>query len=299
MRLPHLLGNERLKAALHSARFDSFGSAALLEGPAGVGKRTAARDIAMGLLCRMDNAPCQVCPACRQVLAGTHPDMQTLLPLSDKKSVTVEQVRALRAKSFIKPGEGETKVFVIPDADKLNAQSQNALLKVLEEPQETVFLLLCENRQQLLPTVRSRCRSFFVLPLSLKETAEELVRRGYALTEAEDAAARSGGVLGRAIELLEGADDQPADAAQSFVDVLDKTELQLFETCLGIGKLSRDEYDAFCNECCRLLAARYRDSGEARMARVYEYIQKQQLTLMQNPSVPALAGALAAFCAAR
>ena len=299
MRLPHLLGNERLKAALSSTRSDNFGSAALLEGPAGIGKRTAARDIAMGLLCRGENAPCLVCPACRRALAGTHPDLQTLLPLSEKKAVTVDQVRALRTQSFLKPSEGDTKVFIIPDADLLNPQSQNALLKVLEEPQETVFLLLCENRQQLLPTVRSRCRTFSVLPLTETVVAQALADRGYDCAEAADAAARAGGVLGRAVALLEGESGRADEAAHAFINSFDRPELALFETCLGIGKLSREEYEAFCNECCRLLALRYRETGDARCLDAYGYIEKQQTMLLQNPSVSALAGALAAFCAAR
>lgn len=299
MRLPHLLGNERLKAALADVRGDGFGSAALLEGPSGAGKRTAARDIALGLLCRGENAPCLVCPACRRALAGTHPDLQTLLPLPDKKSVTVEQVRALRSASFIKPSEGDTKVFIIPNADRLNSQSQNALLKVLEEPQETVFLLLCENRYQLLPTVRSRCRFFSVQPLTVEYTADELMRRGYESHAAKDAARYADGALGRSLELLEGGEEKPTQSAQAFMEAYCTSELSVYEACLAAGKLSREEYDLFCNECRRLLALRYRETGEVRATDVYEYIGKQQTTLLQNPSVPALASALAAFCAVR
>jgi len=298
MRLPHLLGNERLKAALSPRRGDSFGSAALLEGPAGCGKRTAARDIAMGLLCREENAPCLSCPACRRVLAGTHPDLQTLLPEEGKKGVSVEQIRDLRAQSFLRPSEGVTKVFVIPEADKLNPQSQNALLKVLEEPEETIFLLLCENRGLLLPTVRSRCRFFAVEPLPEPEAAAALTKRGLAPARARELAAAAGGSLGRALALAEGAEDKPREAAQHFLGALEQDELALFAACLELGKLGRDDYAAFCDESCRLLAEKCRATGDRRTVRIFDYLEKQQAMLTQNPSVSALAGALAAYCAA-
>ena len=299
MRLPHLLGNERLKAALSPVRGDGFGSAALLEGPAGCGKRTAARDIAMGLLCREENAPCLSCPACRRALAGTHPDLQTLLPEEGKKNVSVERVRALRAQSFLKPSEGVTKVFLVPDADRLNPASQNALLKVLEEPEETVFLLLCENRQALLPTVRSRCRAYFVAPLPEETVARELRSRGCAPEEAARLAALSGGSLGLALRKLEGEGDKPLETALRLMEALSQSELAVFAVCQEAGKLPREDYSAFCDECCRLLARQCRETGDARPARIFDYLEKQQATLTQNPSVPALAGALAAFCGAR
>ena len=75
MRLPHLLGNSRLKEALASLPPSGVGSAVLLDGPAGIGKRTAAADLAAGLLCPEPNGPCCICPSCKRASAGSHPDL--------------------------------------------------------------------------------------------------------------------------------------------------------------------------------------------------------------------------------
>lgn len=165
MKLPHLLGNERLKAALAALPPSGVGSAVLLDGPAGIGKRTAAADLAAGLVCPEQDGPCGVCPSCRRASAGSHPDLIWLKEPEPGKGVRLEQVRALRAQSFLRPSEAPFKVFVIPGADRLNPPSQNALLKVLEEPASSVFVLLCENREAMLQTVRSRCKTFRLAPL--------------------------------------------------------------------------------------------------------------------------------------
>ena len=166
MRLPHLLGNEGLKQALSVLPAGGLGSAILIDGPAGSGKRTAAGDLCQALLCTGKDAPCGACPACRRVAAGSHPDLFWLEESEPGKGVKLEQVRDLRAQSFLRPSEAPYKIFVIPQADKLNLPSQNALLKVLEEPASSLFVLLCDNREAMLQTVRSRCKTFRMTPLS-------------------------------------------------------------------------------------------------------------------------------------
>ena len=205
MRLPHLLGNSRLKEALASLPPSGVGSAVLLDGPAGIGKRTAAADLAAGLLCPEPNGPCGLCPSCKRASAGSHPDLIWLKEPEPGKGVKLEQVRELRAQSFLRPSEAPFKVFVIPQADRLNLPSQNALLKVLEEPASSVFVLLCENREAMLQTVRSRCKTFRLAPLEQQELLAELSRRCDSPADAlRAAAAQSGGLLGRALDILSG-----------------------------------------------------------------------------------------------
>ena len=124
MRLPHLLGNERLKAALFRLPPSGLGSSVLLDGPQGIGKRTAARDIVLGLLCKEPDGPCLRCPTCRRVLAGSHPDVHWLA--YGEKAPNLEEIRNLRAKNFIRASESDFKVFVIEQADKLNMQKGDA-----------------------------------------------------------------------------------------------------------------------------------------------------------------------------
>ncbi len=109
------------------------------------------------------NRPCGVCRNCRKVKKGIHPDVITIgLPLDDKgkpkKEIQVEQIRDMISDAYILPNEAERKVYIIENADCMNISSQNAALKLLEEPPAGVVILLCAvNAGQLLPTVRSRC----------------------------------------------------------------------------------------------------------------------------------------------
>ena len=301
MRLPNLLGSARLKEALAPLLPGELGQAVLLDGPRGVGKHTAARDLSMALLCQKGAmAPCGVCPACRRVLAGSHPDLFWLEEPEGGKGVKLEQVRALRAQSFIRPSEAPYKVFVLPQADKLNLPSQNALLKVLEEPASSIFILLCENREAMLQTVRSRCKTFRLTPLSQEEIRRALTARvPDPAVSLDTAAAQAGGCLGRALEIAQGQESPGAAAARSFVSALGKPELTVFRACQEAGRLSREDYGTFCDESCRLLAEAAARQGESRFIDTFEYLETQRAMLLQNPSVTALAGALVAFCGAR
>ncbi len=127
------------------------------------GLRTAGM-LAAALLCRSEGpAPCGVCPACRKAMAGIHPDLIRIRRAEDdkgrrKKEILVDQIRDMAADAVVLPNESERKVYLIEDADSMNASAQNAALKLLEEPPAGVYFLLCAvNPERLLPTVRSRC----------------------------------------------------------------------------------------------------------------------------------------------
>ena len=152
-----LLGNgqlkENLSAAKRKGRMSHF---YLLSGPRGSGKHTLAKLIAAAMLCPEADAPCGVCRSCRKVLGGNHPDYITIDDPS-KKTVPVDLIREARADIFVRPNEGEKKIYLFPRAQDMGIPGQNALLKVLEEPPPYgVFLLLTDNPEKLLPTVRSR-----------------------------------------------------------------------------------------------------------------------------------------------
>lgn len=202
-----LLGNDQLKDNLRSARRRGrLSHFYLLSGPRGSGKHTLADLIAAAMLCREPGGPCGVCRSCRKVLNHSHPDYITIDDPT-KKTVPVDLIREARADIFVRPNEGDKKIYLFPRAQDMGIPGQNALLKVLEEPPPYgVFLLLTDNPEKLLPTVRSRC-----VELKLRALPEELLGRklGEEFPDAEPerlaaAIARSGGYLGQARELLSG-----------------------------------------------------------------------------------------------
>lgn len=124
----------------------------------GGGDLTAAgRFIAAAHLCRQDRPPCLACNTCRKVLEGIHPDVITVQD-PQRRELAVEDLRELKRDVYIRPNEGERKVYLFADCAQLNERDQNVLLKVVEEgPPYAAFVFCCAAAHSLLPTVRSRC----------------------------------------------------------------------------------------------------------------------------------------------
>lgn len=297
MQLPRLLGNERFKQALAPFFKENFPQAAVIEGAAGLGKKTAAFDIAQALMCRGEEPPCGRCGPCIRMQAGSHPDYRLFNP--EGGPVKVDDIRQARRLSFIRPSEAAQKVFVINGAGRMNVQAQNALLKVLEEPQQTVFLLLCRQAEELLETVRSRCVRFRLEPLSDQEIRRQLEERVPEAPAAEREAAltRCGGSLGQALRRLEEGPGKTEALAGRFVRALEQSELAVLEVCLEAGALPREEFGRFCDESCLGLWELARQSSEKGWApAVYDYLRGLSARVEFNASASAMSGALAAYC---
>ena len=215
MEFAGFLGNSALKQRL-SASFQA-GKAShcyLLCGPEGSGKRTLARILAAALQCEGHAVPCGRCGPCRKVFANIHPDVITIDD-PEKKTVSVDLIRQLQADAYIRPNEGNKKIYLIPRAQDMTDNAQNALLKLIEEPPAyAVFLLLTNNAEKLLPTVRSRAVELRMEPVPRNEAMTWLHSR--FPTEAQNnllaACVRSGGYLGQAEALLQGTIQLPQTA---------------------------------------------------------------------------------------
>ncbi len=121
-------------------------------------KLSPARYIAAAHLCRSEGQrPCLQCNACRKVMEGIHPDV-TEVRDDDRKELAVDTIRALRQDVYIRPNEGERKVYLFTDCAQLNERDQNVLLKIVEEgPAYAAFVFCADTLHALLPTIRSRC----------------------------------------------------------------------------------------------------------------------------------------------
>ena len=239
-----LLGNERLKENL--SRSISRGRIShfyLISGPAGSGKRTLARLLAAAILCKSSSKPCSNCSACRRVLGAGHPDFITIDD-PEKKTVTVDLIRQARADIYIQPNEADHKIYLFPRAQDMGIPGQNALLKVLEEPPKYgVFILLTDNPEKLLPTVRSRCTELTMTALPEPVLKDALRQRfpQMGLDAIAAAVGRSGGFLGQAMEILEEGSDLPPQTTQFLAAYAARNTYGLMETLVPMEKMKRDQ----------------------------------------------------------
>ena len=195
-----LAGQEAVVGQLQAAVAGGMTHAWLFTGPPGSGRSVAARAFAAALLC--ENGGCGVCPSCRQVRAGTHADLLLVRP--EGLSYGVKQTRELVLRAAGAPAGGRWLVVLFEDADRCTEQAANALLKAIEEPApRTVWLLCAPSAEDLVTTIRSRCRV-----VTLRVPPSEAVARVLAERDGIDhdralAAARAAqGHVGRARRLV-------------------------------------------------------------------------------------------------
>jgi DNA polymerase-3 subunit delta' len=171
----------------------------LFTGPPGSGRSVAARAFAAALLC--PSGGCGHCPSCLQVQAGTHADLLLVRP--EGLSYGVRQTRDLVLRAAGAPTGGRWQVVVFEDADRCTEQAANALLKAIEEPTpRTVWLLCAPSAEDLVPTIRSRCRVVtLVVPASAAVAKVLMTRDGIEPAAALAAARAAQGHVGRARRL--------------------------------------------------------------------------------------------------
>ena len=219
--LSRLVGNEDVKMRLRSlAATGRIPHSLILSGDEGVGKKQFALEIARSFVCAepVDAEACGVCPSCvrvekfiypkaddkedhERVIFSEHPDVGMVVPYN--RNILIKAIRHLESEANFRPYEAPARIFIIDDADKMNGPSANALLKTLEEPAPTTYILLVTSRpDSLLPTIRSRCQSLRFVPLTIEEIENYLIReRAFTHDEARLAARLARGSLGRAVSI--------------------------------------------------------------------------------------------------
>lgn len=184
----------------HAIRSDRLHHAYLFTGAAQVGKTTLASAFAQALLC-LEGAgfPCKECQTCRRIQDGRHPDVQVIA--AERNNIQIEQVRALQSDAALTPLEGRYRVFIIREIERATLPAANALLKTLEEPPPQVILLLTSaRRDQVLPTIISRCQVIALRPLPIGQVQSALETRWEVPTDRAALLARlSAGRLGWAV----------------------------------------------------------------------------------------------------
>lgn len=201
-------------------RADRLPHALIFAGPAGVGKETAAQALAAVFLCESPEIPtdgpprwCGRCSSCQVIAAGNHPDYHVvyrqLIRLDKEESKAIDLPIDVIRTYLVEPANRKAilergKVFVVEEAETMNAAAQNGLLKTLEEPYgRTLLILLTDQPNQLLQTIRSRCQIVRFGSLATETVIRELRQRGHDQATAEDAATFAEGSLGLALKWIE------------------------------------------------------------------------------------------------
>lgn len=153
---------ESFKNSITAAiRMSKLSHALIFEGADEITRLSAAKEVAAALVCKGEDKPCKSCNACLKAMKDSHPDIHILSKEKDSTMIKVDAVREIKARALIFPNEGTKSVFIISEAQYMNPQAQNALLKIFEEPSPHVcFILTCGSKSSLLDTVISRATSY-------------------------------------------------------------------------------------------------------------------------------------------
>ena len=252
-----LLGNERLKERL-SAVFgaDKATHCYLITGPQGSGRGVLAELLMAALECESRPRPCCRCSGCRKVLNHTHPDIVTVDD-DEHKSIPVKMVREACSDLYIRPNEGNRKIYFFPHAEKLNRFGQNTLLKCIEEPPAYgAFVFVCEHPEQMLPTIRSRSVELRMAPLSPNILEAELRRRfpQAAKEQISSAAACSSGYLGQAVAAMKQEEALSPQTAAFLNACCIGSPRALLSALVPLEKLKREAMQEFLREWYALLS---------------------------------------------
>lgn len=255
-----IIGHDQIKEHLQNAiTSGKVSHAYILNGPDDSGKKMIAEAFAMALQCETKGTEgCMECHSCKQALSKNQPDI-IYVTHEKPNTISVDDIRRqIRADVDIKPYASPYKIYIVDEAQKMNAQAQNALLKTIEEPPAyVVILLLTNNADAFLPTIRSRC-----ITLNLKVVPDEEIKRylmeSYQIPDyqAEICTAFAQGNVGKAIKLAssESFHEIKGSALQLIRRLKD---IDLYEMMEAIKQIS--EYKLEINDYFDIMMIWYRD----------------------------------------
>ena len=255
-----IIGHEQIIEHLKNAiTMDKVSHAYIINGPEKSGKMMLAEAFAAALQCEKGEAePCLECHSCKQAVGRNQPD---ILYVRHEKpgAISVDDIRTqLNNDIVIKPYSSKYKVYIVDEAQKMNVQAQNALLKTIEEPPVyAIIILLTTNADSFLPTILSRC-----VTLNIKAVADEVIKKflmkEYRIPDyqAEVCVAFAQGNVGKAIALASSEDFNELKAgAIQLIKRLD--DIELYEMTEAVKQIS--EYKLEINDYFDLMMIWYRD----------------------------------------
>jgi DNA polymerase-3 subunit delta' len=225
-----ILGNGRVKKILRLALDKNrLPNSLIFCGPKGVGKRTVARTLAKAVNCEKKKTDsCDECATCVATSAGRLPDIWEIEP--EGQFIKLRQMQALRQAAYLRPMVSRKRVFIVDDTERMNEESSNCLLKVLEEPPLfSHIVLLTSNLDLILPTIRSRCQILHFAPVGKEEIERLLKDKGFPSERARIISLLVRGNLKEALELdWDEVQEERREAWKIFLSFLEKKELSAF-----------------------------------------------------------------------
>lgn len=256
----NIIGHEQIIQHMSSAlKSKKISHAYIFEGPNGSGKNMLAAAFAKALECEAGYGDsCGMCRSCHQMETGNQPDVKWL---SHEKPMTisVDDVRQqINADMVIKPYSSKYKIYIVDEAEKMNEQAQNALLKTIEEPPEYgIIMLLTNNLEAMLPTILSRCITFHLKPVN-QEKIVELLTKEYGVPDynARICAAFSQGIVGKAIQMASSEDFHDLQYQVRHI-VKNVRDMDVYELVEKVKQMSA--YKTDINDVIDMIMVWYRD----------------------------------------
>lgn len=256
----NIIGHEQIiqhmSAALKSKKISH---AYIFEGPNGSGKNMLATAFAAAMECEAGYGDsCGMCRSCHQMETGNQPDVKRLTH-EKPMTISVDDVRRqINADMLIKPYSSKYKIYIVDEAEKMNEQAQNALLKTIEEPPEYgIIMLLTNNLDAMLPTILSRCITFHLKPVR-SDKIVDLLTTQYEIPDykAQICAAFSQGIVGKAIQMASSEDfnDLQYHVRNIVKNVYDMDVYELVDTVKQLSVYKTD-----INDVIDMMMVWYRD----------------------------------------
>lgn len=241
-----ILGNEQIKEHFKNAiKLHKVSHAYILNGDKGMGKKMLSKTFAMALQCeRGTEEPCMECQSCRQAMSGNHPDIKYIT--HEKPNViAVDEIREqINNDIQIKPYSSPYKIYIVDEAEKMNIQAQNALLKTIEEPPSYgVIILLTSNSEMFLPTILSRCIMFNMKMMEKEQMRDYLMKKmGVPDYHADVIIEFAGGNLGKAIRLASSEDfSELKDSVTHLLEYIG--DMEAYEVVMAVKQAEKYKVD--------------------------------------------------------
>ncbi len=202
MAFKDVVGNNGVKKILRRIlKQNKLPNSLLFAGHEGIGKKETALIVAKALNClKKSSDACEECSHCRAISSGNFPDVMVISPAKD--ILKIDQMRLLKDTAYLKPMAGHKRIFIVEEAEKMNDEASNSLLKILEEPPSfSHIILVTQNPYRIIPTIKSRCQIFQFSPIPKEEIQKALEAKGFQSDRAQILSLQVDGNLKQALSL--------------------------------------------------------------------------------------------------